>query len=351
MAEKPLFKDRDTLAAHVAQMHLASDRPLSQGEIARRLGLDKATVSRLMQYAREKGIVQWSIRLPREKELEVKLARRFELVDARVVPIIPPQKKQEATTFREFLGQAAANYIEEQDAFAKPGYQIGIGCGATMREFVVALRPGRFKRVRLSQLTIETDTDCFIDEAPFTLVGMVYAKWREGSSACAMQPMPGALDTAPAQFGIEGACSTQSVLEKARDLDTAIMGVGSADLAGTSGSFTRVCKNCGITAKTLRNFGIVGELCNRPFDGEGRDRFDDIAAAHPLLPEYTRAVPLNLLRELVDRGKRVVAIAGGSDKRQPIQVALASKYVSHLVTDTATAASLCERRIGGIEDD
>ena len=350
MADKLLSSDRDVLAAHVAQMHLAADNPLSQSEIARRLGLDKATVSRLMQYARDKGIVQWTIRLPQEKELEVKLARRFGLTDARVVPIIPPPKGKEGATFREFLGRAAASYIEERDDFAKPDYQIGIGCGATMREFVLALRPGHFSGVNISQLTIETDTDSFIDEAPFTLVGMIYAKWREGSHACAIQPLPGGIDAAPVAPDAEEACTAKDILVQAQNLDTAIMGIGSASLGTQMGSFARICKNSGIAASTLRKFGIVGELCNRPFDAEGHDRFDDIAADHPKILNYTRAVPLSLLRELVEKGKRVVAIAGGNDKCESIRIALLSKYVSHLVTDSATAARLCEGRTSAAEE-
>lgn len=62
---------------------------LSQGEVARRLGLSGATVSRVLAQAREQGIVEVLIHDPRSPvqrvhEIEQQLIERFGLADARV---------------------------------------------------------------------------------------------------------------------------------------------------------------------------------------------------------------------------------------------------------------------------
>jgi DNA-binding transcriptional regulator LsrR (DeoR family) len=83
MAQDKVLASR-TLLHTVAKMHYVSDMP--QVEIARRLDLSTATVSRLIKRAREEGIVQIQVReLAAEDEIAGELAARLGLQQAVVV--------------------------------------------------------------------------------------------------------------------------------------------------------------------------------------------------------------------------------------------------------------------------
>jgi DNA-binding transcriptional regulator LsrR (DeoR family) len=83
MAQDKVLASR-TLLHTVAKMHYVDDIP--QVEIARRLDLSTATVSRLIKRAREDGIVRIEVReLAAEDELGAKLAARLGLQQAIVV--------------------------------------------------------------------------------------------------------------------------------------------------------------------------------------------------------------------------------------------------------------------------
>ncbi len=336
-------KTKDSLAAYAAQLHYCAVPPKSQNEIAEILRVDKATVSRLIKHAKDSHMLAFSVVLPRELTLEGQLTRLFGLVDAYVVPIVPPKGASGKEVFQRLLGQAAAQYIESSDSLIKPGYRIGIGGGATLRNLVLALTHERFSGLNISQLTVETHHDAFIDEAPFTLTAILYAKWRKDSYATAAHPLciPSNSDEDPmAAKKYRG--FRESVIGKAEELDTVIIGIGSAEVSSPTGSFARTLKASGVTPSDLKKQRVVGEICNHPYDEDGRDLFDSFAEKNRLLRRYTDGIELGSLQSLVARPARVLAIAGGEDKLRAIRTALRCRLVNHLVTDTSTAEALCE---------
>lgn len=336
-----LPRSKILMAAHAAQLHFCVHPPKTQEEIAKLFGVDKATVSRLISYAREKQMLTFSTNLPREQNLESELVRTFGLTDAYVVPIVPAQDERDIGLFRRLLGQAAARYIESSE-LVKNGYRVGIGCGATMREVILALTTGRFSGVHIHQLTVETDCEEVIDESPFALVGMLYARWRIGSYAYAIQPLPKTLVKADGTYTTDYLPYHQYIQEQFGNLHTVIMGIGSANIASGDGSFSRLCANCRIHPRVLRRAGVVGELCNHPYDRSGNDLFSVLKNKQQSLSHFTDGIDLSQLQQLVSHNARVIAVAGGIDKVEAIRTVLSCRMVNHLVTDDSTAEALCK---------
>lgn len=106
---------------------------LSQGEVARRMGLSGATVSRVLAAARERGIVEVRIHDPRSPvrrvaDLERQLVERFGLTDARVgTPNGGPAQAL------HMVGRLAADLFGERIGQMN---RVGLSWGSTLEAFV-----------------------------------------------------------------------------------------------------------------------------------------------------------------------------------------------------------------------
>ena len=94
----------------------------------------------------------------------------------------------------------------------------------------------------------------------------------------------------------------------------------------------------GVSVKTLRKLGVVGEINYQPFDADGRvvDR-----AELRFLTQRVLSVTADRLRTLSQAyGRHVIAVAGGRQKLQAIRGALKGRFMNVLVTDEDTALAL-----------
>lgn len=338
MAPHRLPKEKKLLAAEIVQrLYFDPDMP-TQSKLADEFQIEKSTVSRLLSYAREEGIFSIQLNLPRHEALELELERAFGIT-AIVFPINPPRSEAGPLVFTQLLAQSAASYLEGPSSPIRtdaPSQRIGISCGATIRDLIASLSSGRFHNLVFSQLTVETETSGNIDQSPFTLVASLYGKWRKGSTVFAVQPMPGSLNDGEGKQTTLYAPHFHRIRESARNLDLAILGVGDFNPEG-DGSFPEILHKPDIDLKALNKLRPIGEIVNRPFNQDGEDLFHLVNN----LAKYVHGIELEDLRGLVKQGKHVIAIAGGPKKVDAIRVALRTKLVNHLITDSATAEGIC----------
>ena len=82
---------------------------LTQAEVGRRLGLSTAKVNRLLQQARQQGMVEITINTPLQHlfDLEYRLKAIFGIQEAVVIPSI----SEDVHTYVHTLGRAGANYL------------------------------------------------------------------------------------------------------------------------------------------------------------------------------------------------------------------------------------------------
>lgn len=333
-------KRQDLLAAYAAQLHVIDEKPLNLAEIGGRIGVDKATVSRLLKRARKDGILVYRLNLPRHEELEVQVRSRYNLIDACILPIFSPTTAAERRSFSRMLGQAAAQYMEKT-GLIKSGIKISLGNGATVRETVLAITSGKFDNLKISQLLIETGSELYIDETSAGLVAILSTKCCSTSFGFAVQPLPHSLEEQAGAYHRDYQEYRDKMLRWAEVCDTAIVDIGAPDVS-LARSFGRVCSTSNISEKDLYDVGVVGEICNRPFDAKGRDMFEAVKQKFPLLSRCTDGVDLDKLRQMIERGCRVVAVAGGGDKQEAVSFALENRLVTHIVTDVLTAEALVE---------
>jgi len=118
---------------------------LKESQIATMLGLSRSKVGRLLQKARENGIVHFQVLGPTSNclEIEKKLIDLFYLQDAVVVPTVSQNK------LRESLARAAAQYLERH---LTSGSLFAVGWGITISEVPTFIHSQNIHNLRIVTL-------------------------------------------------------------------------------------------------------------------------------------------------------------------------------------------------------
>lgn len=286
---------------------------LTQKEIAKRFGISRVKVVRLLKEARRRGIVEiriadiWAPYLPLERQLR----QRFGLLDAAVV-----EAPSSPDRLRAALGKAAAEYLRY---VLQPGLLVGLGMGRTLAE--------------IPRYMQSPAGACHFIEMVGGIGRGLNDSYKVSSSLadrCGGEVehlySPVIVETAAARQAILSDRQISSVLERAAASDLALVSVGTVDLD----SFlyqAGYLDEAGIAA--LLHRGAVGDILGQFFDINGRPVF---------CPTDDRLIGLSL--EQLKRIPKVVCVAGGQTKIASILGALRGRYVNVLITDVETAQGL-----------
>ena len=289
---------------------------ISQQEIATKLNLSKMTVSRMLQKAKDLGIVQINVKLPfqNDEELSEKLKEVYGIKKAVVV-------KRGATTdlnVSELIGRVWAFFL---GLSIKDNSILGLGLGNTIGYTIQNLIPMKTKNVHIVQL-MGGLTNVHIKN-PFTIV----------QESCR-------------KLNAQGTYVTSSVIvdnKKVRDsiindtpvgrlvkdmwekCDEALFGIGTIE-RGTLLSPDLVNYE---DVQRIKTLGAIGDIMGHCFDARG-----NFLKTH--LDERLVNIPLEMFRKIQER----VALAGGEYKSEAIKGALLSGIITTLVTDDVTAKKL-----------
>ncbi|HEV2557689.1 MAG TPA: sugar-binding transcriptional regulator [Microvirga sp.] len=311
-AAPALDRDQQT-ATRAAWLYYVEN--LTQDEIARRLGLNRVRVNRILAQARESGIVQIRItsKLADCVALEARLVERFGLAGATVVPT--PDNP-------DLVPQAIA--IEAGIALSeriRPGSSIGIGWGRTLRLSLRTVESRTMQDVSVVSMIGGLTRGSVLNayETAFHLADLIGA-------ACYYIAGPVFTDTRETRDVLMRQGLVQEALERARGVDVALVSVGSLQPESTMQRLGLVADD---EAAELRQAGAVGDICGFWIDAEGR------LVDHPLnqrvigiKPEELAGIPT------------VILASGGADKSAVLRAALVLGVVDVLVTDAKSAEAL-----------
>jgi DNA-binding transcriptional regulator LsrR (DeoR family) len=315
-SSSPATSDRERqLATRAAWAYYVEG--LTQAEVARRLGLNRVRVNRLLAQARESGIVQIRIqsKLADCVALESRLVGRFGLQNAIVVPT-----PGDPSLLPQAIAGEAGHALSER---IRPGLSVGIGWGRTLR---LSLRSVESRAVHplsvvslLGGLTRGSVLNAY--ETAFHLADLFGAE-------CFYVAGPVFADTGESRDLLLRQGLVREALERARAVDVALVSVGSLSDDATMLRLGLIAPE---EAAALRRLGAVGDLCCHWIDGEGR------LVDHPLNGRVLSISPQDLAAV-----ETVILASGGPDKVPVLRGALALGVVDVLVTDAATAAALLD---------
>jgi DNA-binding transcriptional regulator LsrR (DeoR family) len=285
----------------------------TQADIAARLGVSRATVSRLLADARLEGIVRIEVVAPVDEDITTLARRAADALglDAVHLASIPPHGA---------VGMALAPALAQalQDLHLVPGDVMLVSSGRTVYEAAQAELPPLPGIVLAPTIGGQDEPAAWY--ATNEITRQVAAKVG-GSPVFLYAPaIPG-----PALHAtLLADPATRRVIELWRSARCAVVGVGGPP--STRASLPRFALE---GARGLRE--SVGDVCSRFYDAEGR------AVAFPG-SDRLMATALEVLQELPD----CIGLAAGREKVPGILAAARAGYFTQLVTDPETAAALVE---------
>ena len=311
------IEQRELLMIQAAKRYY--DLDMTIGELARELGLTRWQARRLLNDARDCGIVRIEIvpRTARSPDLESRLQRRFGLREAVVVR---EQTDDDEALALDSVAQAAAQFITS----LRPTSLIGVSWGRTMSAVARRLPPLWNEGVEVVLLNGAMNI-----RSPSTRTNNTAELFaRSANGAATLLPVPAIVGHAATRLALEQDPTIATVLALGRRAPVICFGLGALapDSVLVQSGFITTDEQAALKAK-----GAVGDILSRYVDASG-----DIV--DPQLDARTIGLEL---RYCADR-EFSIGVAAGADKHAVARAALKAQYLNVLVTDDETARFLLE---------
>jgi deoxyribonucleoside regulator len=310
--------DHELQIVRVAELYY--DDHKTQDEIGALLGITRWKVGRLLNQARDEGIVRIEIVHPRARRLGVEreLRERFGLKDAVVIPAATDGMAKELPGQ---VAQAAADYLA---ALRPVPRTLGISWGRTLSDVADRLRDGWATAVTVVQINGGVSLNRRAGTAA-TTAALIAEK---ASGHAVLLPSPAILERIETRLAIEADRTVAGVLELATTASAYLYSAGVADESSVlvdSGYLTPAD-----VAELVRK-GAVGDVVGRYIDANGN-------TVDPALDERTVGLGLDQLRS----ADTAIFVVAGESKHDVARAVVTSGLCTVLVTDEATAQTLLE---------
>ncbi len=324
MVKTPLnnqLADLDNLEFLARVASLYYEEGMTQQRISEELGYSRSAISRFLTAARDSGVVEIRVHHPlqRDLDLEVRLKELFHLDTIRVLK----GYNWEYQRMLPRLGSLGARLVEER---VRDDMLLGVSWGTAVYEVANALRAPYLPNLTVIQMIGALGTpDPQIDGGE---LARSYARAFGGRYR--IFPAPALVESPEAQAAIMQERPIRDTLDLARQVDIAILGIGTTDPAMSS--FVRAEYLTPAEVGDLADTGAVGDVCAVHFDAQGQV-LDLPLAARVIGVSYDDLlkIPFRL------------AVAGGDVKAPAILGALRSRLITALVTDDLAARKVLER--------
>lgn len=314
----PPGKIRDALTAS----HLYYLQDLTMAAIAHEMHTSRSSVSRMLSFARDSGLVTITIAEPHQgaSTLQQEIVRRYH-VSASIVPT------PSTISNVDRLERVAISAARILDRFIDSGMTVGIAWGSTMSALSRHLVPRDLHNVEFVQLNGAGNTDT---------TGVLYAseilrRFGAAFSGTIQEfPVPALFDDPATKTALWRERSIRRILDIHERMNVAIFSLGSPLSEVRSHVYAGAYLDDADQA-ALETYGVVGDLATVFFRADGTSNN---------IPLNARASgpSLTLIKSLPRR----VCIVSGSSKVPGLRGALTAGLITDLIIDEGTARSLLD---------
>jgi len=315
----PISEKRHRFLYKVAQAYYEDE--LTQQQVAERFSLSRSKVSRLLQEARDEGVIEIIVVPPSGTmaEAERRLEKRYGLDEVTIVTVSDPE---DLASVKRELGPAAADCLLRSLA---PNDVVTIAWGMSILAMVDAVPSRSLPSVTIAQISGglggggERDHSC---QLTLELARKLGAKPH-------LLQAPGVASTVGAAQAIRSDTVVAETLELAATAKVGVVGLGL--LTEDSMLLQQGTILSGQDVETLREARAVGDIALRYLNRHGEPIDLEIN-------ERTIGLTIDEIKEI----PRVIGIAGGKAKSDIIRAALRGQILDVLITDHAVARALLE---------
>ncbi|MBP0617508.1 bifunctional sugar-binding transcriptional regulator/dihydroxyacetone kinase subunit DhaK [Jiella mangrovi] len=290
---------------------------MTQNQIAKAMGVSRATVNNYIAEARGRGIVNLTMETSRLSEFMIAqaLIERFDLSDCIVLPSV-----SEGRSLTERLGETGARVLER---LIRPGDAVGVSWGRTLLEIARHVAPTRLPDLSVVQVTGGSSLKSeFSPEICVSRLASALTARQVGISA------PAVVSSAAVRRVLMDEPLLRAQFDSARAVDKIVFGISSSRRDATihrSGPFARE----DLAHASLQRAAAV--IAGRFIDDRGR-------AVQGPLDERT----IGLTLKEIGRIKFRIAVAGGPEKTTAILAALRGRHANVLITDADTGHAVLQ---------
>ncbi|PQD96025.1 RNA polymerase subunit sigma-70 [Pradoshia eiseniae] len=309
--------DKNDKVIQAAKLYYLLD--CTQNEIAKKLGVSRPTVSRMLQTAKREGIVQIKIceKADRLTDLEADLEQKYGLKKAVVASV----GQYEDHVIKTTIGLKAAEYL---DSIVGDDDIIGVTWGTTIYHVAVELKKKQVNNVQVVQLKggiSLSEKNTYVSE-------ILYLFGKAFNASPHYLPLPAIVDNVVVKEAIMADRHIKRVIDMGKRANIALFTCGqikSDSLLFNLGYFSE--EDAGMLYSTA-----VGDISSRFFDKDGH-------VCSQSLDERTLGIELEELK----KKDYSILVAGGSHKIESIHAALKGEYANVLVTDQYTARFILDK--------
>jgi deoxyribonucleoside regulator len=289
----------------------------SQQQIANKLGISRPGISRLLQKARETGIVKIEIIDPEAKgtALEAKIKMKYNLKDV----IIVPNENEDSATIKQRLGKSAIAYL---DHLINDNMILGVSWGTTMLQVAQHIKARPTLGVTIVQLNGGV-TRAEYDTHASEVAQKIGEKYR---AVPFLLPLPAIVDNINVKNAILSDKNIAHTLNLGKQAEVIIFTIGKFDYESVLVKANYFEQD---EIDTLIKNGAVADVCSRIIDNNGNICSDKL---------NNRTIGIEL--DEIKSKPYSIAVAGGKDKVNAIKAALKGKLFNVLITDEYVASQL-----------
>lgn len=297
---------------------------ISQKEISQLLNISSVTVSRLIQRAKEKGVVRFSIQESYANMLSLskQVKKKYGLRDV-IITCFPNRDHAELTDVKQAVALEGAKYLQRQ--IAKDDV-VGIAWGKTMFHLINYLNP--CQRSNASFVTMhgsiascdyELDVQTLTSRAAMALGGTKYSLYTNGL-----------LDTPETVQQLKTEYHIRKILQIFEQITISVSGIGSHYPDPTSVlAFEPYLSPQ--EYQLLKKQQVCGDIMLRFYDLEGQE-------CDTPLKDRTLSIDLDIYKKIPTK----ILVVTGLYKTIPLHVALKHHYCDVLIADEQLAQAILD---------
>ncbi|MGC6768004.1 sugar-binding transcriptional regulator [Enterococcus sp. LJL128] len=310
-----LSEDRRKLLKIVT---LYYDSGLTQAEIAKKMAISRPVISKMLQQAREEGMIKISIR--DDSAYAVKLSLKLEeYYGLDEVIVVPDNEYTPALKIKQKVSEAAADYL---GSILTEHMSIGLSWGTTLADMIDALPFYSFPTVNVCPLVGGVSSEHLYYDTNH----LAFQLSEKLNSRCQYAYIPALAESRELAESLNQSRLLNTAMDFAKKVDLAIIGVGNPIKHSTwnqLGYFTKEDIN------KITEDGVKGDAVASLFDKNGQ-------TVNNTISERMLGIKVEDLANI----SRVMVIGSGKEKAESIRPLLIGNYCSILVTNQTTAELL-----------